>query len=61
MVKKYFTYLILYMKSVIESNFLSKKDVVVFLHSYNIIDLFLIMNYKSGINVLHLYKYYISK
>ena len=49
------------MKSVIESNFISKKEEVIFLHFYHIIDIFLIMNYKSDIKVFHLYKFYINK
>ena len=37
----FFTYSILYMKSVVESKFLSKKEEVAVLHSYGIMNHFL--------------------
>ena len=50
------------MKSVVENNFLFKKEEVAFLHCYGTIDhFFFVMNYKSDIKVIHLYKYYINK
>ena len=55
-------YLILYIKSVIKSNFFPKKDEVIFLYSYDIINYnFLIINYKNDIKIFHLYKYHINK
>ena len=44
-----------------ESNFLSKKGEVTFPYSYSIMDHFLIISYKCGIKISHLYKYYVSK
>ena len=47
-----------------ENNFLSKKEVVAFFHSYNIIVLwiiFLIISYKNDMKAFYLYKYYIKK
>ena len=49
------------MKTVVKYNLLSKKGKVDFLYSYNIINHFLIISYKSNIKISHLYKYYISK
>ena len=49
------------MKNVIESNFLTKKEEVIFFYSYSIINIFLIMNYKTDMKVFYLYKYYTSK
>ena len=43
----------------IESNFLFKKEEIIFLHFYCI--LFLIINYKNNMKTFYLYKYYISK
>ena len=52
----------LYIKNVVEKiNFQFKKGEVTFLHSYNIINHFLIINYKNNINIFYLYKYYINK
>ena len=45
-----------------KSNFYFKKEEIIFFHFYNITNYyFLIMNYKSDIKVIYLYKYYISK
>ena len=49
------------MKSVVENNFLSNKKEVIFLYYYNIMNIFLIINYINDMNVIHLYKYYINK
>ena len=47
------------MKSVVKNNF--QKEEIIFLYSYDIIDNFLIMNYKNDIKNFHLYKYYINE
>ena len=39
-----------------KNNFLSKKKEVTFLHTQSIINIFLIINYKSDMNFFHLYK-----